>query len=177
MKQLRHILVPVDFSDPSREALLWAAELAGRYQARLTLLNVYPVPGYVLPDGFVAASPEVLSQVEHKTLETLEEWAAPLRQDGTQQVDVATAVGPAASEVVRWADSHGADLIVMGAHGRSGIALFFLGSTTDKVVRQAHCPVFVVPGLRTAAHRGEPRPAPPAQAQRQTPASPPRSAV
>lgn len=175
MKHLRHVLVPVDFSDPSREALQWAAELAGRYQARLTLLNVYPVPGYVLPDGFVAANPEVLSQVEHKTLEALEEWAKPLRSNGTQTVDVATAIGQASAEVVRWADSHGVDLIVMGAHGRTGIALFFLGSTTDKVVRQAHCPVFVVPGPRLPAQRGESTPAsanpPPSHA------SGPRSAV
>ncbi|MBI5607477.1 MAG: universal stress protein [Deltaproteobacteria bacterium] len=142
---LKHILVPVDFSEPSRQALQWACELARRYGADLTLLNVYPVPGYVLPDGFVTAGPEILGEVEAKTRESLQEWAQVCAGEGAPETAIATALGQSSSEIVRWAAEHKVDMIVMGAHGRSGLALLLLGSTTDKVVRQAHCPVLVVP--------------------------------
>jgi nucleotide-binding universal stress UspA family protein len=143
--EFKHILVPVDFSDPSKQALEWACELARRYGADLTLLNVYPVPGYVLPDGFVTAGPEILGEVEAKTRESLQEWAAIAASQDVTQTTIATALGQSSSEIVRWAAEHKADLIVMGSHGRAGLALMLLGSTTDKVVRQAHCPVLVVP--------------------------------
>lgn len=146
--QVKQILVPVDFSDPSQHALGWACELARRYGADITLLNVYPVPGYVLPDGFVTAGPEVLGEVEAKTKASLQEWAIVAAGEGAPQVEVATAIGQASTEIIRWAKEHPVDLIVMGAHGRTGLALLLLGSTTDKVVRQANCPVFVVPGPR-----------------------------
>lgn len=145
MHSLRNVLVPIDFSDPSRHALHWAVELAGRYGARLTLLNVYPVPGYVLPDGFVTAGPEVLNEIESKTKQSLRELAAQLQEAGDLPIDIATAVGQSSTEILRYAEQHDVDLIVMGAHGRTGLALMLLGSTTDKVVRQARCPVMVVP--------------------------------
>lgn len=145
MHSLRNILVPIDFSDPARHALQWAIELAGRYQARVTLLNVYPVPGYVLPDGFVTAGPEVLNEIESKTKQSLKELADQVQQTDGIALEIATAVGQSATEILRYADQHEVDLIAMGAHGRTGLALMLLGSTTDKVVRQARCPVMVVP--------------------------------
>lgn len=151
MHSLRSILVPIDFSDPAHHALQWAMELAGRYDAKVTLLNVYPVPGYVLPDGFVTAGPEILNEIESKTKRSLEELAETQRQGSTVTVEVATAVGQSSSEILRYAEQHPVDLIAMGAHGRTGLALMLLGSTTDKVVRQACCPVMVVPAAKKPA--------------------------
>jgi nucleotide-binding universal stress UspA family protein len=150
MHSLRNILVPIDFSDPAHHALLWAIELADRYQARVTLLNVYPVPGYVLPDGFVTAGPEVLNEIESKTKQSLKELAAQVQESSGIALEIATAVGQSSTEILRYADQHEVDLIAMGAHGRTGIALMLLGSTTDKVVRQARCPVIVVPAEKKA---------------------------
>jgi nucleotide-binding universal stress UspA family protein len=65
-------------------------------------------------------------------------------------LEIATAVGQSSTEILRYADQHEVDLIAMGAHGRTGIALMLLGSTTDKVVRQARCPVIVVPAEKKA---------------------------
>lgn len=145
MREIRHILVPVDFSDPSREALHWAAELGRRFGAKLLILHVYPVPGYVLPDGFVTAGPEVLTEVESRTRATLEQWAQDARDAGAGDVAISTAIGNATPEILRTCDDLPADLVVMGAHGRTGLARMLLGSVAEKVVRHAQVPVMTVP--------------------------------
>ena len=148
MHTLRSILVPIDFSGPAKHALQWALDLAGRYGAKVILLNVYPVPGYVLPDGFVTAGPEVLNEIEAKTKRSLEELADSLRLETDVTIEVETAVGQGSAEILRFAEMHKVDMIAMGAHGRTGLALMLLGSTTDRVVRQAKCPVMVVPAQK-----------------------------
>ena len=61
--------------------------------------------------------------------------------------------GEAGDAIVAAADSEGADLIVIGSHGRSGVSRFFIGSVSDYVVRHAHCPVMVVRGKPEAVRR------------------------
>jgi nucleotide-binding universal stress UspA family protein len=61
--------------------------------------------------------------------------------------------GDAGEAIVAAADSEGADLIVVGSHGRSGVSRFFIGSVSDFVVRHAHCPVMVVRGKPEAVRR------------------------
>ena len=143
--EIRNILCPVDFSDPSREAMRFAAVLCRLYGARLTLLHAYAVPGYVLPEGFVAAGPDVLEEIESRTRSTLKEWQTAAQEAGAQDIDLVTAMGNAAPEIVLYAREHKADLIVVGTHGRTGIVNFLLGSVADKVVHTAHCPVLIVP--------------------------------
>ncbi len=143
--QVKQILVPVDFSDSAHAALQWAAELAQRYGARLEMLHVYPVPGYVLPDGFVMAGPEVHRDVDARARARLQQWLEQVSRDRPIEVVCATACGQPAAEILRRADDTHADLIVMGAHGLSGLALFLMGSNTDRVVRHAKVPVLVVP--------------------------------
>lgn len=143
--QVKHILVPVDFSDTAQAALLWAAELAERYGARLEMLHVYPVPGYVLPDGFVMASPEVHRDVDARARARLAQWLEIANRNRAIDITCAVSCGQPAAEILRRADDGNADLIVMGAHGLSGLALFLMGSNTDRVVRHAKVPVVVVP--------------------------------
>ncbi|MBM4342570.1 MAG: universal stress protein [Deltaproteobacteria bacterium] len=143
--QVRQILVPVDFSDSAQAALQWAAELAERYGAKLEMLHVYPVPGYVLPDGFVMASPEAHRDVDARARARLQQWLEMAGRNRTITIGCATACGQPAAEILRRADDVHADLIVMGAHGLSGLALFLMGSNTDRVVRHAKVPVLVVP--------------------------------
>jgi len=142
---IRNILCPVDFSDPSRDAMRFASDLCRVYGARLTLLHAYAVPGYVLPEGFVAAGPDVLEEIEARTRTTLKEWLAAAQEAGAQEVELVTAMGNAAPEIVLYAKEHPTDLIVVGTHGRTGIVSFLLGSVADKVVHTAHCPVLIVP--------------------------------
>ena len=74
--RIERILCPVDFSDASREALHFAADLAKQYAARLTLLHVYHVPAYTLPYGFVYPRPETLTTLFESIDRALGEWRA-----------------------------------------------------------------------------------------------------
>ncbi len=139
------ILVATDFSEPSRKALEVATDLARHYGSKMTILHVYPVPGYVLPEGFIAAGPDVLVEVENRTRKTLEEWQADAIKMGVANVDVTTAIGNAAPEIVRIAKAGGFGLIVVGTHGRTGFTGFVLGSVAGKVVTTSDCPVVTVP--------------------------------
>ena len=139
------ILVATDFSEPSRKALEVAADLARHYGSKMTILHVYPVPGYVLPEGFIAAGPDVLVEVEDRTRKTLEEWKADTVKLGVPDVNITTAIGNAAPEIVRIAKAGGYGLIVVGTHGRTGFTGFVLGSVASKVVTTSDCPVVTVP--------------------------------
>ncbi len=139
------ILVATDFSEPSRKALEVAADLARHYGSKMTILHVYPVPGYVLPEGFIAAGPDVLVEVEDRTRKTLEEWKADTVKLGVADVNITTAIGNAAPDIVRIAKAGGYGLIVVGTHGRTGFTGFVLGSVASKVVTTSDCPVVTVP--------------------------------
>jgi nucleotide-binding universal stress UspA family protein len=140
-----HIMCPVDFSVPSRRALDTAIAMAKAFNCQLTLLHVYPPPGYVLPEGFVPAGPEVLLQVEEQTRKALQAWADEAQAAGAHHVDIATAAGFAAGEIGRHIGALKADLVVMGTHGRTGLAHVVLGSTAERVLRHSHVPVLTVP--------------------------------
>ncbi len=139
------ILVATDFSEPSRKALEVAADLARHYGSAMTLAHVYPVPGYVLPEGFIAAGPDVLVEVENRTRKMLEEWQADAVKLGVKDVSILTAIGNAAPEIVRIAKAGNYGLIVVGTHGRTGFTGFVLGSVASKVVTTSDCPVVTVP--------------------------------
>ena len=82
----------------------------------------------------------------------LVELAATLRLD-PRRVSLDVVVGPAAFEIVRHADERGADLLVLGSHGHGVIRRFLLGSVAERVLREAGCPVMIVPdrALRATA--------------------------
>ncbi len=137
---IMNILVPTDFSRPSEQALTYARSLAQRFGASLHLLHVVNRP--LLAEGLAAEAfmnesaalgadmVEVAQQRLHKL--------AP----GAASTDVV--FGYAAKSIVEHASRLGADLIVMGSHGRTGIAHVLLGSVAEAVVRTAPCPVLTV---------------------------------
>ena len=141
----QHLLVATDFSEQSRKALDVACDLARHYGSTLTLLHVFPVPGYVLPEGFIAAGPEVLVEVENRSRATLETWKADAIAAGATEVDIVTAIGNPGPEIVRLAKTGKFGAIVVGTHGRTGLTGFILGSVAQKVVTLAECPVVTVP--------------------------------
>ena len=71
-------------------------------------------------------------------------WPATLRLD-PRRVSLQVIVGPAACAIVRYAGERGADLLVLGSHGRGVIRRFLLGSVAERVLREAGCPVMIVP--------------------------------
>lgn len=146
MIEIRHILCPTAFSDGSRRAFDQAMAIARWSGARVTLLHVVPPPGAAgaAPDAHMVASAAVLP-ADHDALR--EEMRQCLEAPATPQgaVDVLVREGPAAGEVVRQTESLRPDLLVMGTHGRSGLTRLVLGSVTEHVLRDAPCPVLIVP--------------------------------
>lgn len=142
----RCILAPTDFSAYSDLAIRYAASLAGRYKARLCLLHV------ISDDGLRALSRAHLPP--HPVDKVYEDLEVEVREQYRKQVpaalrhlvaaEVLVVPGTAFVEIIRSARQKGADLIVMGTHGRSGVAHALLGSVTEKVVRKAPCPVLSI---------------------------------
>lgn len=139
--RIRTLLVPVDLFEPSRHALRHAAALAGRLKARLTLLHVMP------PLTTPRRRPLVVSRENARAAEGARAQLARLAAGETRglgAVAVEVVAGDAAGQIVEAAARSGADVIVVGTHGRGALGRLMLGSTAENVVRHAGCPVLVV---------------------------------
>jgi nucleotide-binding universal stress UspA family protein len=158
-----HVLVPIDFSVSATHALRYALEEAALHHATVTLLHVLPphtgtevyyitgAPGGEVGfdpalEGRLGASspprPTVVLQDHHEEALTHLRDLMPASFHGAWEVEVAA--GLPADIIVRVAHKRGADLIVMGTHGRTGLPHMLLGSVAEKVVRLAPCPVLTV---------------------------------
>ena len=144
MVTLRRVLCPVDFSDTAHAALRYAVDFCQRFDAELTLLHVYQAPGFTLPEGMVVAGADVFTDLLRDIEAALARWREDAQRRGVRVVHTATVAGATHPEIARYADEQGFDLVVIGTHGRTGIAHALLGSTAEKVVRYAHCPVLTV---------------------------------
>jgi universal stress protein A len=147
---ITQILVPTDFSQPSERALDYARDLGHQFGASLHLLHVVNRP--LLAEGLAAEA-----AVSHGAALGSEMAAEAQRRLHEAVPDAASAdvvFGYAARSIVEHASRLGVDLIVMGSHGRTGIAHVLLGSVAEAVVRTAPCPVLTVRGLATAQGQG-----------------------
>jgi len=138
----RKVLVPTDFSELSHKAVEKAVELAQRFGAKIDLVHVlepppYPEFGYV----HVPMKEGALRKMAEDHFEKLRKDIPPLA-DLIDYTPVRT--GNAPYEIVQAARQLNSDLIVIGTHGRTGLKRLALGSTAEKVVRHAHCPVLVL---------------------------------
>ena len=140
---LRSILVPLDFSAPSRQTLAAAVAFARRFKAKLTLLHV--VEPVATPD-FLASSPLMLAndQVMAAAQRELTKLVATSRIPRGTVGQVLVRFGSAFHEITDAARTLKVDLIVISTHGYTGLKHVLLGSTAERVVRHAPCPVFVV---------------------------------
>jgi nucleotide-binding universal stress UspA family protein len=142
LEAIEKILVPVDFSEFSRQALIYAKELASSYRARLQLLHVVEPPIY--PSFYALKRScffELLEDVERET----EQHLARLMEEteGPETVfDISVIEGRAVTDIPDFAKNNDSDLLVIATHGLTGLKRLFLGSVTEKVVRRARCPVF-----------------------------------
>jgi nucleotide-binding universal stress UspA family protein len=149
---IQRVLCPVDMSDCSRRALEYAAAIARRWRAELTVLHVH-----------MSVSP-------YTVVQDLDGAAAHAADLGTLTLTVQQFVErnagdlPAAVKLVHGSDPQRViaeeveaahvDLLVVGSHGHGDVERFVLGSTSDRIVRRAPCPVLVVPPGATPAHDG-----------------------
>ncbi len=140
---LRTIVCPTDFSEPSAHALSEAADLAGRMNADLHLVHAWETPVYVYPDGPLVAQPPMGRQLEAELRSALEQQAKTLSARGLR-VHTHLAQGRPHEVIAKVAKEVDADLVVLGTHGRGGIARFLLGSVAERVVRTSEVPVLTV---------------------------------
>jgi len=146
MMKMKNILFPTDFSRCADQALAHAVYLAEKYQAALHLLHVVTLfedqPG-VLSEEF-AESEELVRKLEDKAEIELNNVAAAHGNDDMEIVIKQKRAISAAPAILEYSSKNGIDLIVMGTHGRRGIAHLLLGSAAEEVVRLADCPVFTI---------------------------------
>ena len=141
----KKILCPVDFSEYSDYAMRYAAFLAVKFEANLTLLHVVapvmvPLPGEALVPPM---RPVDLADIADACKERLTQAAGDFSSAGLS-VDYQVTNGIPFLEILRVAGELSVDMIVMGTHGRSGLAHIMIGSVAERVVRKAPCPVLTV---------------------------------
>lgn len=144
MNTFTKILVPVDFTPHSSEALRVACDLAQRYGAPMTLVYVYEPIDYALPEGYVLYTPDQLALLTDSFEKRLGEAREQAQLLGAPSVDTRVLQGPPAAEIVDFATEQGYDLIVLGTHGRTGLRHVVMGSVAERVLRTARCPVMAV---------------------------------
>jgi nucleotide-binding universal stress UspA family protein len=127
------VLLPIDGSDCSNQTLQWAAETFPATETQYYLLFVIPV----LPD---------LNTVEFDIMEAadvLRHAKSTLEAKGRKVIKAEYILGDIVDQICRYADAIEADQIVMGSHGRSGLAKFLMGSTSTRVLEHSHRPVTI----------------------------------
>ena len=149
MIKLKKVLVPTDFSDSARHAFTYGVSFAREYKAELVLLHVVEnlTVGYA-SDLFPVPMAEVFQEISGYAKAELAKLAEEARQKGVA-VSELVAQGKPSAEIIRHAAENDVDMIVLGAHGKGMLDQALFGSTTERVVRRAPCPVLTV---RMAGH-------------------------
>ena len=142
--EIRHILVPTDFSDSSTRALDDAVGLAQTFGAKLTLLHVVELPSYVT-DGHAPVHVS-LALRDHLQASAQRELAQLPAKGSGAPVEIArrVVIGVPHQQILEIAAADRVDWIVMATHGRTGLSHLVLGSITERVVRTALCPVLTL---------------------------------
>jgi universal stress protein A len=141
---LKRILVPIDFSPLSKKALQYALRFAEQFRAGLTLLHVIEPDVPSAFDGLMIAPPISLNGDRTKCANRLKVLASSMAIRATNYVQSTVRTGLAAHEIVEAAKELDIDLVIIATHGYTGWKHFAIGSTAERVVRAAPCPVLVV---------------------------------
>ena len=148
MAEIKRILVPTDFSEPADGALTYALDLASKLGATVSLVHVFEDPAGIHSGAYVPMPAEMRGEILADLRRRMAEVAA---TRGHAELNPRVLIGPAAQSIVEAARDSQADLIVMGTHGRHGMAHLLLGSVAERVVRTATCPVLTVRPPKTSS--------------------------
>ena len=141
---IKRILVATDFDESSKHALQLALELQTKFQAELTLVHVWELPSF----GYMEVVPipeEVLNQISKAAEVRMAALVASIEGQCPNTKSLVK-MGNVHSEVLRVVAETGADLLVLGTHGRRGLQRALLGSVAEKLVRTSPIPVLTVHG-------------------------------
>jgi len=144
MFRFKSILVPTDFSEQFMISLNYAKELAVTNGAQLHIIHVIEHSVYPADLGITQASfIDLEMQMNKKSMEQLEFIKNDLEKEKINAI-LHVCAGRASEKIIDYANEHHIDLICIATHGRSGLEHFLFGSTTEKVLRKAPCPVLAV---------------------------------
>jgi nucleotide-binding universal stress UspA family protein len=139
---IRNVMVPIDFSQPSRMALDYGVDLARVLRARLTLVHVME-PQPVLETATAGEIARIELERREAAFQQLEELVAPEDQDDLD-LRIVLKSGNAKMEIAAAVEEQHVDIVVLGTHGRGRLGRFILGSTTEGLLRKLHVPVMTV---------------------------------
>jgi nucleotide-binding universal stress UspA family protein len=150
--EIKTILVPYDFSDYSEHAFQWALGLAEIWRAKVVVIHAAPLSSHLTypESGYLADLTRMEEKVLAEAEQRLREFAAK-KGAGPVTVETRAVLGDPFWEVCKAAEREAVDLIVMGSHGRTGLAHVLLGSVAERVLRHAPCPVLIARRPRPAA--------------------------
>jgi nucleotide-binding universal stress UspA family protein len=148
MLTLKRILVAVDFTETSDKAFDFALELAAKFEAELTAVHAFEIPVLGFPDGALVATADIAARIQESARQGLD--AAVNARQGRGGVKIASLLreGVPQEEIKAVAEELKSDLIVIGTHGRKGLARALLGSVAENVIRTVKTPVMVIHGPR-----------------------------
>lgn len=144
MEQIKKILVPIDFSDYSKNALKYAVRFAKQFDAKIYL--IYVVEPMIYPADFSMGQVAIPS-TDIDLHSRAEEELRKLSKDfinGSLQVEILIKTGKPFVEIIETASANDIDLIIIATHGHTGVEHLLFGSTAEKVVRKAPCPVLTL---------------------------------
>jgi nucleotide-binding universal stress UspA family protein len=144
MDQIKKILVPIDFSDYSKNALKYAAQFAKQFNAKIYL--IYVVEPMIYPADFSmgqVAIPSADIDLHSRAEEELKKLSKDII-NGNSQVEILIKTGKPFVEIIETASANDIDLIIIATHGHTGVEHLLFGSTAEKVVRKAPCPVLTL---------------------------------
>ncbi len=141
---IKKVLVPIDFSDYSKSALRYAVNFAKSFNAEIIL--IYVVEPIIYPPDFSMgqiAMPTINTDWDNRAKEELDKLA---KNEITNNGKVKTIIktGKPFAEIIETAKEEDIDLIIISTHGHSGVEYILFGSTAEKVVRKAPCPVLTL---------------------------------
>ncbi|KAF0153268.1 MAG: uspa domain-containing protein [Ignavibacteria bacterium] len=140
---IKKILVPIDFSDYSKTALKYAAQFAKQFDAKIFL--IYVVEPMIYPADFSMgqiAIPSSDIDLTSRAVEELKRLAAEI--DNGLEIETIIKTGKPFVEINDTANEENIDLIIIATHGHTGVEHLLFGSTAEKVVRKAPCPVLTL---------------------------------
>lgn len=151
MVEVKKLLLPTDFSECANAALEFAADLAVRYEAEIELLHIIHDLSLEVPDfgmglsfpAYLENLPEKRHEIAAVAMQSLEKLRV---SHPTLDTNAKCHVrfGQPFAEILSFAEDQSIDLIVLGTHGRTGLANVLLGSVAERVIERAACPVLTV---------------------------------
>ncbi|ACP34916.1 UspA domain protein [Sulfolobus islandicus L.S.2.15] len=139
----KNIVVAYDGSENAKRALDVAIDLAKRYEARLTIIEVIDT-SVLVGMGLGPIPSEVINEMYNKAKKDVEEAKEKAINSGVKNVEAVNIEGDPATAIMDYAGKAGADMIVTGSRGLSTVKRIFLGSVSSRIVHEAKIPVLVV---------------------------------